>query len=222
MKLPRTVSLGSQIASALRKAILNGDFPPDAELRQERLAEQFGVSRIPVRDALQALERDGLVVLKPNRRYVVAPFGDTDLADHYSVRALVEGEAAYRAAGKRPDFEAIQAAQRKLEDLSEAEDPSSFVIANETFHRLIWAASDSPRLCVVCEQLWTGIAPHTPALVPTQHHRSVEEHRQIITALRERSPHQARAAMVQHILRSSEDLLTYRATLRPQAQEDAS
>jgi DNA-binding GntR family transcriptional regulator len=198
------------IADELRQDILHGRIAGGLELRQEELAERFGTSRIPVREAMQALERDGLVVVLPNRRTVVAQFEDPDIRDHYRARALVEGEAAFLSTERSVDVTALEDIQQQLETVSAGDEQARFEAMNHRFHGWIWAQSGSRWLERLSQTLWQGISPHTPALVPGQPDQAVREHRDIIAAIRSREPEKARAAMRAHILRSCDSLLAFR------------
>jgi DNA-binding GntR family transcriptional regulator len=218
MRLIPAPTLGERVADGLRTAILKGEFPPGSELKQDPLAEYFGVSRIPVREALQMLERDGLVVVKPNRRVVVADLTDDDVLDHYAVRALIEGEAAARAAAARTDLSMITTAERQNEDARQAEDLASFLSASAVFHRSIWEAAGGPTLKAVASQLWSG-RDYTPVHLPEQLKRATDEHHLIGEAIRHRSPERARQAMTEHIMRTAEELRSYRAEVAAGSRE---
>src|SRR3954464_14907703 len=127
-----------RVRDELQHAILEGVLQPGERLRAEALAQRFGTSRTPVREALLQLEAQGLVDVEPNRGAVVRRFDRAALRDLYEVRALLEPQAAARAA-RRIGPEAI----RELEALCEAED---LILANEAFHRIILEAAGSPRL----------------------------------------------------------------------------
>ena len=156
------------------------------------------------------LERDGLVMVKPNRRVVVAALTDDDLLDHYAVRALIEGEAAARAAAADADLSMMSTAERRNEEARQLEDLESFLSASAVFHRSIWDAAGSFWLKTVASQLWSG-RDYTPADVPQQLKRASDEHRLIAEAIRRRSPEKARRAMTDHIMRTAEELQNYRA-----------
>lgn len=92
-------------ATELRNAILSGSLAPGARLRQEELAARFGVSRMPVRQALLALEREGLVKTDPWRGSIVAPLDPDTIRDMYAVRGILERHVA-RALAEQGDFDA--------------------------------------------------------------------------------------------------------------------
>jgi DNA-binding GntR family transcriptional regulator len=212
MRLVPMATLGERAADELRTRILRGDLPPGSELKQDRLAEQFGVSRVPVREALAMLERDGLVTVKPNRRVVVSEVTDEDLLDHYAVRALIEGEAAARAARSDADPSVMTTAQRQNEEARRSEDLASFLSTSAVLHRSIWDAGGGYWLKTMASQLWSG-RDYTPADLPQQLARASSEHRLIVEAIRSRSPETARQAMTEHIMRTADELRAYRAEL---------
>jgi DNA-binding GntR family transcriptional regulator len=212
MRLVSMATLGERAADQLRTMILRGDLPPGSELKQDRLAEQFGVSRVPVREALAMLERDGLVTVKPNRRVVVSEVTDADLLDHYAVRALIEGEAAARAARSDIDASVLTAAERQNQEARLSEDLTSFLSSSTVLHRSIWDAGGGFWLKAMATQLWSG-RDYTPADLPQQLARASSEHRLIVEAICDRSPERARQAMTDHIMQTAGELLAYRAGL---------
>lgn len=205
--------LGKQAAELIRNSIIEGVFAPGTTLLQEELAERFGVSRIPIREALQILEREGLIVVQANRRVTVATISDEEIADDYSVRALIEAEAARRAAlvERREDhLHNLQRAHRQAEEAHLSGGGVALVQAFRDFHRTIWEASGSRQLLGLAHQLWTGLAPHTPAFLPQQYDKSTAEHERIMQAVVAGDAQAARDEMEAHILRTSADLITYR------------
>ena len=127
-----------RVRDLLEEAILEGDLKPGERLRAEALAQRFGTSRTPVREALLQLEAQGLVDVEPNRGAVVRSFDRDDLFDLYQLRALLEPRAAALATPRvsEQDIEALDA-------LCEAED---HMAANEAFHRIILEAAGSHAL----------------------------------------------------------------------------
>lgn len=208
----RSRPIGERLAELLRKAILDGDLAPGTEIRQESLAKQYGVSRIPVREALQSLERDDFVMVKPNRRVVVAEITNGDLNDHYEVRALIEGALAKRAAENLQSPEELREAYLLGENLLDSDDVPAQVRANEIFHRAVWEAAGSSRLYTIASHLWTGIPPYRAVLFPRQVSSSIEEHFQILEAIIDGDGGSAQDDMRQHILGARDDVLRARAS----------
>src|SRR3954471_4720361 len=101
------------IADTLRDEILRGEISPGAALRQEELAERFGVSRLPVRDALMRLEAQGLVHVYPNRGAFVISLSADEVREIYEMRILLEGDILERAVPRmtEEDWRRIEAAR---------------------------------------------------------------------------------------------------------------
>lgn len=220
MNLSRPEPLGVVIATTLRADIASGRLVPGQELRQEELAERFGTSRIPVREAMQALERDGLLTVLRNRRSVVAEFDDEDLRDHYRMRALLEGEAAALCVETGVSLAGLREIQEELEERGSG-DAAAYEELNRQFHGWLWAESGSRWLDRLATSLWQGLSPHTPGLVPGQVDLAIAEHRAVIEALATGDPEQARAAMTAHIARSCDTLLQYRSDVSGAAEPNA-
>jgi DNA-binding GntR family transcriptional regulator len=183
-----------RVRDQLQHAILDGVLKPGERLRAEALAQRFGTSRTPVREALIQLEAQGLVEVEPNRGAVVRTFDRDDLFDLYQVRALLEPQAAALAA-RRIDAEDVE----RLEALCDADD---LIAANEQFHRIILEAAGSPRLSVAMRAA-SGI-PRTFRSVFWHDERQREEslmcHRRLVAAFKARDAPLAEATMRMHIL----------------------
>src|SRR4051794_2855195 len=170
---------------SLRTAIVQGELQPGARLRTAALAEQLGLSRTPVREALVLLEAEGLVQLEPRRGAVVRAFADEDLIDLYEVRALLEAEAARRAA-ERIDVDALgqltqlvaRAEARRVAGQGDAE---ALVGWNVEFHGTVCAAAQSPRLLEALRAVAGIPVAYRLAtwLDPAQRARSLAAHREV-------------------------------------------
>lgn len=207
MKPITVLAVREQVSDALRKAIFNGELNKGEELTQDQIATKLGVSRMPVREAFQALERDGLLILNNHRKAVVRGLTTEDILDHYDIRALLEGEAAVRSCYS-DEMDEMIACQAQVEKAACDGDAAFYVQANAAFHHAIWEASGSHRLVLMLEQLWSGLPPHLPELVSTQIEYSVQEHRDILSAIQNGQREDARKFTEAHIRRSMNDFLT--------------
>jgi len=196
-----------RVRDELHEAILTGELKPGERLRAEALAQRFGTSRTPIREALLVLEAEGLVELEPNRGAMVRAFDAADLLELYDLRAVIEPHAAALAAQRitRP----VVARLRELCDRAEAGVAVEEHIAlNEEFHRLIVEAADSPRLTAAMRSV-SGI----PRVFRTVFWRSADQraqslfcHREIVAALDGRRPELAATVMRMHVLSAREFL----------------
>lgn len=202
--------LSGQVTDELRKAIVLGDLKPGEELRQGDLATRYGVSRIPVRAALQTLVRDGLATQSANNRVVVSSLTQDDMLDHYRARALVEGELAALAA-THGDGDALIDAMEATEKAGATNDRDAFLKANRSFHSTLWALGGNRWLKSMAEQLWTAISPYSPSLMPIDVKTSLAEHKSIVTAIQAGAESDARNEMRHHIMRSATEIEVRRA-----------
>lgn len=194
-----------QVAEELRKAIFEKELSPGQELSQEKVAKELGISRMPVREAFQILEREGLISTK-NRKTIVKGLSEEDIVDSIELRALLEGEAVYRACMRDEGLELILTAHEHANRSISNKDARDFSIANEEFHRAIWAASGSAKLEGLLSQLWAGLPPHIPVLLPEQKDNSIIEHEEIVNAIRNKDGEKARKAMQNHLQRRAKIL----------------
>jgi DNA-binding GntR family transcriptional regulator len=170
----RTVSretLAGQLEAALREDILGGSLPPGTWLRQSEIAERYGVSQTPLREALQKLAATGLVVLDPMAGAYVSPISNADLVDIYTLRSVLEPLAIQRSV-ERADDEWLDQIKKAEDDLrvatardqavrasgaSGASDPGAplaWTRAHRAFHRVLMSRSDSRWLASFIETLW--------------------------------------------------------------------
>lgn len=194
-------SVQDAATAVLRDAILAGKLSPGQRLVQHELAATLGMSRQPIRDALRRLESEGLVVRVAGRGSTVRPYNESEIADIYRFRSMLEPEAARLAASRvRPtDLRLLEQLNGEMEDASAKADRSLFVELNARFHRVIHAAAGSATLLRLMEQLWVGWAVASPLYVPGRMAASAHDHRTIIDALRGGDPDEARVAMAAHL-----------------------
>jgi DNA-binding GntR family transcriptional regulator len=139
--------LKDQVAELLRDYVMGGRIAPGTKLVERDIAEAMGVSRAPARDALIQLEREGLVVSRPNGRYVIEPTGQ-DIQELYQVRHVLERLAIELATQNRSAEDSV-ALSAKLEEMKGAfvkRDRLAFARTDVEFHRLIWGQSGNRHL----------------------------------------------------------------------------
>lgn len=196
------------ILERLRALILTGEYGPDERLIEEQLAERLGVSRTPVRQALTMLEAEGLVEIEPNRGATVCSFSIDDVWDIYDLRAVLEGHAARRAAGRieRRELEYLRELTGEMEGLAgrfddHEEEIRALVGLNQEFHWTIVEASRNRRLgrlinrTVEIPLMFKAFFWYTP------HERIISNHyhRQILEALEGGDADRAEIIMREHV-----------------------
>jgi DNA-binding GntR family transcriptional regulator len=204
-----THSLADQARDLIREAIFEGKIKPEERLTIERIAAEFGISRTPVREALKALETDGIVRIHPHRGAIVQRFEKQELFDRYSVRALLEGHAGELACKADPlgvaaDLEANCEQLRKAMARARTDNLDSLRVLTELnlqFHDRILNASGSTTVLRFLETLRMPLAYRLYIWrVPERQKASLEFHRAIAKAFRARRPKEVRRLMEEHLL----------------------
>ncbi|MFC8508649.1 GntR family transcriptional regulator [Streptomyces sp. NPDC057411] len=175
------------VLEELRRAITSGELKPGGPIRQETLAARLDVSRVPLREALKALEAEGLVVHHVHRGYFVAELSLDDLEEIYRIRRLLETEAVRAAAHRLPEgmLESLQRIQGEVERAAAAGDVAAMAEANRRFHFALIEGSGMPRLVRLIATLWDATDAYRSLYYTEVSHRdlAVHEHRAVISAL---------------------------------------
>ncbi len=207
----RGESLGAQVARVLRQRIVRGELAPGARLTEEALAEEFAVSRGPVRDALTQLSFEKLVeVQRPRGVYIVGLTSD-DVDQLYSLRGALEQLALSRAMRVDDDdrWQPMADAVQRMAEAADAGDHAAFVTADLDFHSQIYALADHPRL----QGAWNQYLPTFAALleVTINHdedlHESADDHVTLLDVMRTGSPDAAAAVLSAHLDGARERML---------------
>lgn len=200
----KILSKASDLAYEMIKALIfSRKIKAGEQLKEEELAIQCGVSRTPVRDALVRLEAEFLVEKRDNQRSFVADPSREDIDDLFTLRAMLEGHAASRAAQRAtPEF--IEKLKSSLEIHGKSRDVGDFLEHNSIFHKLILDAAGSQRLVGMLERLISQpVVQHTAyAYDEGQISRSIHEHEELLQAIEQGDAEWARAVMTGHIRRA--------------------
>ncbi len=179
------------VADEIRIRILNGDFVPGQRLVAAEIADEMGVSRMPVRDALRNLESTGLVETIPHRGTIVKDLSEFEIVELYQIRAVLEGLAA-RLASKRWNETLLEQintiiSQHDLKTIQN-EDYDSFTKLNREFHALIWAAAGSRKLESLLANLYDACSQYRnlSLLVSGRPDSIFKEHAAIYEAIKRR------------------------------------
>ena len=193
-------STADTVATSLREMIISGKLKGGERLVERDLADRFGVSRIPMREAIQRLERDGLLEIFRNRGAVVRMLTASDVKDIYDLRALLEGDAIYRSV-KRLDDEILARAElvhRLLGDASTAVRQGEL---NREFHALLYSRCGNERQLKAIEELRRQVERYErlqdTLLANTPSFQL--EHENIMQACRKRNARGARSMTVAHL-----------------------
>jgi DNA-binding GntR family transcriptional regulator len=162
------------VLASVRNAILSGVMGPGARLRQEELADVFGTSRIPVREALRALEYEGLVTSEPHRGFTVAALDADDVEEVYDLRILLESEAVRLALPLLTD-EDLEDLEQLFQAMQAAASPDDQLASRERFYLRLYSVTGRPRLVGLIMRLRQEVA-RVLRWATIQHSSSIHEH----------------------------------------------
>jgi len=152
------VSIGDQAALYIRRLIFDGALRPGTRVPQDEIAQALGVSRIPVREALIGLEREGWVTIELHRGAFVNALDAQSVRDHYGLYGLVYGFAARRALARSGGEDVVAALEQLVKGLRKDTPPEEFTRVTLEFHRMVVHAAQSTRIKVVLRAM-SGIVP---------------------------------------------------------------
>ncbi len=206
----RSQGMPAMVAADLRQAILSSELAAGTQLRQDHLAADYGVSHIPVREAMRRLEAEGLVTYTPRRGVFVARLSGPEAWELTEMRLALEGLAVRLSVARATagDFEAAAEALGAGDRSASLDDRSAM---NWAFHRALYAPCERPRLIKTVEGLWRQVDRYLRVVWQTADYqdRSQDEHRAILAAYRRRDVETALALTEAHIREAGEVLLRF-------------
>lgn len=195
------------VREALRHAISAGEMAPGFQLRQDELAERFGTSRIPVREALRQLEAEGFVTFLPNRGAVVSDLSIDEVIELLEIRIALECHALRLAIPAMGDID-LDDAREILRSYDEEPDAEKWGAFNWRFHKALYAPCNRPRLLAMIEANYGHVGRFTRALVSraTGKDRPQREHYQLLEFCRDGEVEKAVRLLREHIVQTQKTL----------------
>jgi len=200
------------IIQQLRAEIVSGEIAPGEKLSEARLAERFGVSRMPVRDAFKELENAGFVTIEQRRGTFVRRMSRSEILDLFEVREAVEGMAA-RLCAHRANNDLLATLDEAIEVMSlqvRAVDMDGYSRTDERFHELIMSGASNERLSdhyrLLVQHLHRGLLSSIVTRREGRMDRSLAEHAEIMRALHAHDQQGAEDAMREHVRRGRLEL----------------
>ena len=194
-------SLGNVVYEELRKQIIEGSLRPGERLREAEIANSLSVSRTPVREALKRLGSEGLFEYLPNRGAVVAGLTPQQAIELYTLRELLESEAARLAAqhALEPEIEMLRDVLRVQKEAGE--NPEKLARLNRVFHDTLYRLSHNRYLIDVLKKVrdYTVLLRETGYRAPGRAASAYKEHSEIVDAIARRDPEAAKAASQRHL-----------------------
>lgn len=213
VKLENYKPLREIVFEHLREAIVKGKLRPGERLMEMQLADDMGVSRTPVREAIRKLELEGLVIMVPRRGAYVADLSIKDVAETFEIRSALEALAAGLAA-ERITAEESEEMERILVRISSAVEAGDFkqtVDLDEQYHNLLYRASHNDRLMQILSNLREQIQRFrvTTLAMPGRVRGVLQEHRNIAEAISERNAELAHQLALEHIENAENALMEW-------------
>lgn len=204
----------SQVTKQIRDEILNGNLKKGERLIQTEWAEKLNVSRMPVRDAFNKLEVEGLVEILPRKGTIVTPITKNDIEEIYITRSILEGLAVEKTLPYlKPEYkERLKLILEKMEALQISDETNDeYISLNSQFHEILRKDCPWPRLSKMVDNL--GISPIAPSLLKNHYSETQKEHRNIYKAALRNDPIELRSAVEYHILSTKNNLIEYMESL---------
>ena len=198
------------VAERLRGEIQHGTLAPGARLRQNDIAQRFGVSTTPVREAFAQLQAEGLVRIDPHRGAVVFHPSVEDVLEFYEIREALESLAVTHAI-PRLKAETARELDVLIDRMRRTEDARKWLKLNEQFHLRLYESAGRPRLSALIDNLRDASAPYIYMFVASRppSERANEEHQEILDACVKRDAIGAERAIRVHLRHASRDLAAF-------------
>jgi DNA-binding GntR family transcriptional regulator len=207
---PQQLSLADQIYQSLRHALLRGELSPGTRMVESAIAEQLGVSRTPVREALNRLTVEGWLVSRRNKGVIVASVNPHDVEERYGLRAVLESHAASLAATRMSteEVERLRSICHAAEATLKDDNVTEFARLNDEFHLGVLRATENNALVSIWRQ-FLHPAPHGYVALGSREMRLrfLAGHRAVLNAIQARNPEAASEAMHSHLHYAMETFL---------------
>ncbi len=190
--MEKHLTLREKILETIRDAIISGALKPGEKVAEPELAERFGISRTPIREAFRQLESEGYLTVIPRKGAVVVSFSEKDVEEFYAIKSILEGYAARKACENLSlrEIDRLQTINEKLRHMAETGDVKNFFKVHNDFHELFIKAADNYKLSEMIASLVGKFQRLRIASLslPGRMQVSVEEHEKIIDAFKKRNP----------------------------------
>lgn len=204
-------TLSSAIVERLRQAILDGTHVSGDQLRQDSLAEEYGVSRIPVREALFQLESEGFVRIVPHKGAIVSELSLDEINDVFDLRALLEPRLLAQSAHflTEEDLAALDEIQAAFKEAIASRDITLWGVLNARFHTMLYARAPLPRTIAIVAGLLQTSDRYTRLQLssPEAMQRAEREHGELIMLCRSGAIGEACALLKRHVEAVRQDLV---------------
>ncbi|MCF3640584.1 GntR family transcriptional regulator [Rhizobium sp. TRM95111] len=211
-------TLSGALIEEIRQGILSGRYPAGSQLRQDALADSFGVSRIPIREALFQLEAEGLVRIVPQKGAIVSELSTAEIDDVFELRAMLEPRLLRASAPllSEADFAALDEIQSRYVSAITAREVDRYGQLNAELHMVLYRRADLPKTQQIVASLLQTSERYTRVQLSSADamSKAMREHAELIRLCRSRDVEEAGRLLERHISDVRTDLL---AVLHTQA-----
>lgn len=208
----RKSTKSDQVYNIIKEKIISGEYSPQTLIKQADVAKELGVSTVPVREALSRLTTEGFILHIPYVGVMVSNVSSDYLSKVYELRAILEGAAAAMAVKNISSFD-IDELERMVDEMEAAQESGDLMYyqeINERFHFFIYERSKNELLVDHIKILWKRFPRDTFKTMPVRVGRSLEEHRLMLSAIRNKDPTWCTALTISHIKSAQDDIRKYR------------
>ncbi|MGW3513221.1 GntR family transcriptional regulator [Streptomyces sp. NPDC000994] len=210
---PKNGSMQATVIAEMRRRIIKGDIEPGAPLSELALADEFGVSRTPVREALKQLQTEGLVEIRPRVGTFVTIPSRREITELFEMKELLEGAAARLLAqrGRVPEIDSLERNLREADEAVERDDRERYAELVHEFHDLLVAGADNTKLQAHYRMLMNQLAysrlVNTSLSQPGRATQSDREHHLVLELILAKDGDSAEHVMREHVRASRRALL---------------
>lgn len=210
----RTTTIAEAAADELRRRILAGELPEGTPLKQDALAQEFGVSRIPIREALVQLDGEGLVRIVPHKGAIVSELSTAEITELFELRSLLEPLLLKKSVPKltTSDFEKLDQILAEYSDELHAKHPGRYGELNTQLHDVLLSRAEQPKTRAIVNSLLVQTDRYTRlqlSLSADNSKRAEDEHGRIVQFCHEGNARAAAALLKRHIDQAGEDLKNF-------------
>jgi DNA-binding GntR family transcriptional regulator len=200
--------LREHVYNGVKSAIIGGDFQPGKRLIEEKLAADMATSRTPVREAIQKLEKEGLIYRLSKSGFAVKPVTEEEVEEILGLRSVLEGYAAFLATSRITDAELKQ-----LDDIIAKEEEclknlnvDEFIRLDGEFHDVLYRAAKNSRLYALLNDLRDYMYRYRVIILHYQRklHLAVQDHKEMLASIKAKSPRQVEKLVRKHVSRGKE------------------
>ena len=200
--------LTEHVYTSIKNSIITGEREPHSRLIEERLAEDMGTSRTPVREAFQKLEKEGLIYKRPQHGFAVKGVSLQEVEEIFGLRSVLEGYAGFLATSRitQGELKTLEEIIRREDECLTHRDAEEFIRLDHQFHDVLHRAAKSSRLYALLHDLNDSM--HRYRVIILRYHKrpglAVEDHKKMVAGIKARNAKQVEKLIRKHMTRGKD------------------